>query len=58
MLSMQESLVGSDRMANSVSLPYFCQRKLAQASVTSVIGSPCCTPGRQLVLGADAMRDP
>jgi hypothetical protein len=46
------------RMANSMSLPYFCLRKLAQASVTSMTGSPCCTQGCKLVLGANIMRNP
>jgi hypothetical protein len=47
-----------DRMANSMSLPFFCLRKLVWASVTSMTGSPCCTHGCRLVLGADAMSDP
>ncbi len=47
-----------NRMANSMSLPYFCLRKLVQASVTSMTGSPCCTHGRKLILGANAIRNP
>jgi hypothetical protein len=44
-----------DRMANTMSLPYFCLHKLVWATVTSVTGSSCCTHGHKLVLGADAV---
>jgi hypothetical protein len=43
-----------------MSLPYFCLGKLVWASVTSMTGSPCCTHGRKIILGANAytMRNP
>ncbi len=48
-----------DRMANYMRLHYyFCLCKLVLASVTSMTGSPCCTHGHKLVLGADAVSDP
>jgi hypothetical protein len=39
-----------------MSLAYFCLHKLVQTSGTNVNGSPCCTHGGMLVLGADAMK--
>jgi hypothetical protein len=47
-----------DRKANFMRLPYFCLCRLLRTSVTNVTESPCCTHGRMLLLGADAMSDP